>query len=82
MYGVTMPCSHQYFLGATKPSVPENFNVSFLDTWQTYVLDIVNLERETPDETLEHIEYAKDLTRRNIKRFSGSKKIRASKICR
>jgi hypothetical protein len=74
MYGTQIPCSHQYFLGVEKPSVPQTFNISFLHPWQYCVLDLVKLERQTPDESPTHLEYVKDIAIRNIKRFSRSKK--------
>jgi hypothetical protein len=74
VYRVPMPCSHQYFLGIAKPDVPQSFNLSFHETWQNCVLDLQHLERDAPDETMEHIEYVQNIAYRNIKRFSGSRK--------
>jgi hypothetical protein len=74
MYRVTMPCSHQYFLRVVKPSLPQIFNVSFMDTWYSCILDIVKHERESSEATQKPIDYIKNLMTCNIKRFSGSKK--------
>jgi hypothetical protein len=72
MYGVLMPCSHQYSLGVEKASVLHQYNLSFTDSWSEYVLDIITIEHEVPDASPVHIAYMKDLAMRNIKRFSRS----------
>jgi hypothetical protein len=74
MYGVPMPCSHQFSLGVEKPSVPHQYNLSFTDSWSECVLDVVTIEREVPDAWLVHIACMKDRTMRNIKRFCRSKR--------
>jgi hypothetical protein len=66
MYGVPMPCSHQYSLSIEKPSVPHQYNLSFTDSWSECVLDIVTIEREVPDASSIHTAYMKDLVMRNI----------------
>jgi hypothetical protein len=74
IYRVSMPCSHQYSLGVVRPSVPQEFNISFQETWNSKcILDVRMLEREIPNESAAHIAYVKDLAARNIKRFSGSR---------
>jgi hypothetical protein len=73
MYGVRMPCSHQYCLGVAKPSVPQAFKLTFEETWADCVLEIRTLERQAPDPSPAHATYVKDLAVRNIKRFSGSR---------
>jgi hypothetical protein len=74
IYGTQMPCSHQYYLGVEKPSVPSIFNVSLIHTWENCILDVVKIDRHIPDESPTHFEYVRDITIRNIKRFSKSKK--------
>jgi hypothetical protein len=75
IYRVSMPCSHQYSLDVVKPSVPQEFNISFQGTWNSKcVLDMRTLEREIPNESPAHIMYVKDLAVRNIRHFSGSRK--------
>jgi hypothetical protein len=73
IYGIQMPCSHQYSLGVEKPSVPQTLNVTFRETWSKCVLEIRPLERQAPDQSPAHVAYLKDLAARNIKRFSGSR---------
>jgi hypothetical protein len=73
MYGVHMPCSHQYSLGAKKPSVPSALCLVFEYTWFESVLDCRPLERQPADQSPEHAAAVKDIAARNIKRFSGSR---------
>jgi hypothetical protein len=68
-----MPWSHQYALGAPKPSLPQSFDLFFPVTWSRRVLGVQKLEREVPDESPARIAYIKELAIRNMKRFSHSK---------
>jgi hypothetical protein len=81
MYGVPMPCSHQYSLGVETPSVPRQYNLSFTNSWSECVLDIVTIEREVQNVSLIRIACMKDLAMRNIKRFSQSKRKTDIKVC-
>jgi hypothetical protein len=74
MYGVSMPCRHQYSLGVEKPSVPHRYNLLFTYNWSECVLDIVTIEREVLDVSPVHIAYMKGHGMQNIKRFSRSKR--------
>jgi hypothetical protein len=74
IYGVPMPCSHHYSLSLEKSSVPLQYNLSFTDNWSGCVLDIATIEHEVPNPSSVHIVYMKDLTMRNIRRFSRSMK--------
>jgi hypothetical protein len=74
MYGVHIPCSHQYSLRLEKPSVPHQYNLSFTDSWSKYVLDIVTIEREVLDALPIYIADVKGFEMRNIKRFSQLKR--------
>jgi hypothetical protein len=69
-----MPCSYEYSLGVEKPTVPQDFNVFFSDTWAKCVVDVQKLERQVPDDSPQHITDLNDLAVRNIKRFSHSRK--------
>jgi hypothetical protein len=75
-YGVRMPCSHQYVLGAPKPSLPQSFDSSFPVKWSRWVLDVQKLEREVPDESLAHITYLKEWPSK-ISNDSRTRKARA-----
>jgi hypothetical protein len=57
-YGSRMPCSHQYSLGAEKPSEPDTFNISFPVTWPKCVLDIRKVGRGIPEQLPARISYA------------------------
>jgi hypothetical protein len=67
-----MPCSHQYSLGAEKPSVPDAFDISFPVTWPKCVLDIRKVDRERPEQLPARISYLRNLAARKIRRFSNS----------
>jgi hypothetical protein len=73
MYGVLIPCSHQYSFGAEKPSIPHQYNLSFTNNWSECVLNIVTIEREVLEASPVHIADMKDLAMQTIKRFSRSK---------
>jgi hypothetical protein len=76
-----MPCRHEYSLGVEKPTVPQDFNVSFSDTWSKCVVDVQKLELQVPDDSSQHIPDVKDLAVRNIKRFSRSRKKEEIRKC-
>jgi hypothetical protein len=58
-----------------KPSVLQEFNISFQGTWSSEsILGVRTLEREIPNESPAYIMSVKNLAVRDIRRFSGSRK--------
>jgi hypothetical protein len=60
-YGIRVPCSYQYSLGAEKPSVPDAFDVSFPVTRPECVHNIRKVDRERPGQLPVRTGYLKNL---------------------
>jgi hypothetical protein len=73
-YGIPFPCSHQYALDADRPSIPPAFEINLRPTWQIYVLDMVEVNRDAPVEPPLHVIHLKDFAMGNIRRLSHFKK--------
>jgi hypothetical protein len=71
--GIPFPCSHQYALDADKPLIPLAFAINLRPTWQTCVLDMMEVNRDTPVQSPLHVIHLKELAMRNIRRFLHSK---------
>jgi hypothetical protein len=74
IYGILFPCSHQYALDASKPSILPASEINFRPPRQTCILDMVEVNRDAPVESPFHVIHFKDIAMRNIRRFSRFKK--------
>jgi hypothetical protein len=74
IYPIPFPCSRQYSLDVDKSSIPPTFEIDHRPTRQNCVLDIVEMNRNPPDNSRLHLVHLKEVAVRNVKRFSHSKR--------
>jgi hypothetical protein len=74
IYGIPFPCSHQHSLDVDKSSIPPTFEINLRPTWQNCVLDIVEVNRNPPDDLRLQVIRLKEVAVLNIRRFSHSKR--------
>jgi hypothetical protein len=58
----------------SNPSIPLAFEINLRPTWQTCVLDMVEVNRDAPVESSLHVIHLKDVAMRNIRQYCHSKK--------